>query len=167
MVGDNPTKLATWSVQELANLFGPAWSDAGRPLGNDDIQPICGVAVDSRLVKPGNLFIALAGNPGARFKTSSRSPADGHDYLAHALEQGACAALVARPQNVPLPQFRTLETYDGLWQLGRVARGRLAGPVLAVTGSSGKTTAKSFLAEALRAYAPPGSFNNHIGVPLS
>ena len=44
---------------------------------------------------------------------------------------------------------------------------RLLGPVIAVTGSSGKTTAKTFLSAALEGYAPPGSFNNHIGVPLS
>lgn len=161
------TKQVTWSPQELRTLYaGPFLNNAPLPdVGN--LAPITGVAVDSRLVKAGDLFIALAGDPGEKFKTGARSDADGHDYLAHALERGAAAALVAQLQDVAIPQYQTAETYDGLWQLGSAARSRLGGPVVAVTGSSGKTTAKSFLAEALQAYAPPGSFNNHIGVPLS
>jgi len=161
------TNRVQWSHQELRTLFsGPFLNKAQLP---DDrrLAPVTGVAVDSRIVKPGDLFIALAGDPGSRFATAARSDADGHDYLTHALEQGAAGALVTELQNVALPQYQTPETYDGLWLLGKAARRRLTGPVLAVTGSSGKTTAKSFLAEALKAYAPPGSFNNHIGVPLS
>lgn len=157
----------SWSVAELEQLFGaPDFSaaDAGKPLS---VQSIGGVAVDSRLVKPGDLFVALAGDPGERFNPSARSSADGHDYLAHALERGAAAALVSRRQRVAIPQYQTPETYEGLWQLGHAARARLAGPVIAITGSSGKTTAKNFLAQSMGAYAPPGSFNNHIGVPLS
>jgi UDP-N-acetylmuramoyl-tripeptide--D-alanyl-D-alanine ligase len=163
----DPEIQVTWSHSELSALYaGPFLSK--KPLRADgELVPITGVAVDSRLVKPGDLFIALAGDPGERFKTSARSEADGHDYLAHALENGAAGAMVSQLQDVAVPQYLTEDTYDGLWQLGKAGRDRLAGPVLAVTGSSGKTTAKSFLAEALRAYAPPGSFNNHIGVPLS
>jgi UDP-N-acetylmuramoyl-tripeptide--D-alanyl-D-alanine ligase len=149
---------ASWTMSELSALF------AG---GTASGQQITGVTVDSRLVEPGDLFVALAGDPGERFHPSVRSAADGHDYIAHALARGALAALVARPQDLPIPQFETADTYTGLWQLGAAARARLPGPVIAVTGSSGKTTAKTFLAAALDAYAPPGSFNNHIGVPLS
>ena len=145
------TKQVTWSPQELRTLYaGPFLNNAPLPdVGN--LAPITGVAVDSRLVKTGDLFIALAGDPGEKFKTGARSDADGHDYLAHALERGAAAALVAQRQDVAIPQYQTAETYDGLWQLGSAARSRLGGPVVAVTGSSGKTTAKSFLAEALQA----------------
>ena len=142
----------------LAELFSQA------SLMADDVT---GISVDSRLVQPGDLFIALAGDPGPRFNPSVRSSADGHDYLADALQRGAVAALVSHRQDVPIPQLETEDTYSGLWQLGTAARARLSGPVIAVTGSSGKTTAKTFLAAALKAYTPPGSFNNHIGVPLS
>ena len=149
---------AFWTMSELSALF------AG---GTTSDQPITGVTVDSRLVEPGDLFVALAGDPGERFHPSARSAADGHDYVADALARGAVAALVSRPQDQPIPQFVTSDTYTGLWQLGTAARARLPGPVIAVTGSSGKTTAKTFLSAALHAFAPPGSFNNHIGVPLS
>ena len=142
----------------LAELFSQA------SLMADDVT---GISVDSRLVQPGDLFIALAGDPGPRFNPSVRSSADGHDHLADALQRGAVAALVSHRQDVPIPQLDTEDTYSGLWQLGTAARARLSGPVIAVTGSSGKTTAKTFLAAALEAYTPPGSFNNHIGVPLS
>lgn len=142
----------------LAELFSQA------SLMADDVT---GISVDSRLVQPGDLFIALSGDPGPRFNPSVRSSADGHDYLADALQRGAVAALVSHRQDVPIPQLETEDTYSGLWQLGAAARARLSGPVIAVTGSSGKTTAKTFLAAALKAYTPPGSFNNHIGVPLS
>ena len=157
----------TWSHQVLSALYDGPFENNERLSTRGALMPITGVAVDSRLVKPGDLFIALAGDPGERFKTSARSNANGHDYLAHALENGAVGALVSDLQDVGIPQYQTADTYDGLWQLGKAGRERLAGPILAVTGSSGKTTAKSFLAEALQAYAPPGSFNNHIGVPLS
>ncbi len=148
----------SWTMADLSELF------AG---GARSGQHVTGVTVDSRLVKAGDLFVALAGDPGERFHPSARSTADGHDYVADALARGASAALVCKPQDVAIAQFTTPDTYTGLWQLGAAARARLPGPVIAVTGSSGKTTAKTFLSAALEGYAPPGSFNNHIGVPLS
>ena len=159
-------KRALWTSQELNSLFaGAALDEAVVPgMATEDIYR---VAIDSRLVEPGDLFVALAGDPGERFKPSIRSAADGHDYVAEAASKGAAAALVSRIQSVDIPQFRVEDTYSGLWALGSAARNRLAGPVIAVTGSSGKTTAKTFLSTALDAYAPPGSLNNHIGVPLS
>lgn len=167
MTATGSTNTVQWAAKELSALFqGPFLGDKLAPAGYH-LQAITGVCVDSRLVQPGDLFVALAGDPGQRFKTHARSAADGHNYVAHALERGASAALVSRLQDVDLPQYQTAETYNGLWELGAAARARLAGPVIAITGSSGKTTAKSFLARAMQAYAPPGSFNNHIGVPLS
>lgn len=148
----------SWTMQELGSLFH------GVPQTEHIVS---GVRVDSRLVQPGDLFVALAGDPGARFNPSARSVVDGHSFVADALTRGAVAALVSKRQPVAISQFETQDTYSGLWRLGAAARARLAGPVIAVTGSSGKTTAKSFLASALAAYSPPGSFNNHIGVPLS
>ena len=128
------------------------------------------VVADSRLVESGDLFVALAGNPGERFQPSQRSDNDGHDYIAQAHQRGAVGALVSETSAQALadiPQLRVGNTYDGLWDLGRAARMRLSGQVLALTGSSGKTTAKNFIAHALSGYASPGSFNNHIGVPLA
>ncbi len=142
----------------------PAQSPNSRPLEG---QPVTGVKVDSRQVVPGDLFVALAGDPGERFNPSKRSEIDGHDYLADALSRGAVAALVSQRRDVPIDQYVCTDTYAGLWRLGAQARSRLADPVIAITGSSGKTTAKYFLSAALDAYAPPGSLNNHIGVPLS
>lgn len=147
-----------------------SWPEISHALLN---QKECGpdvqrVAFDSRQVVSGDLFFALAGDPGQRFNPSARSAIDGHDFLRDAQANGAVGAVVQRPiAGCDLPQVVVGDTYDALWQLGRAARKRLGKPVVAVTGSSGKTTAKRFLAAALNAYAPPGSFNNHIGVPLS
>ena len=159
-------KRALWTSRELNSLFAGTASDkaVGPGMATEDIYR---VAIDSRLVEPGDLFVALAGDPGERFNPSVRSTADGHDYVADAASKGAAAALVSRTQSVDIPQYRVEDTYSGLWALGAAARNRLTGPVIAVTGSSGKTTAKTFLSRALDAYAPPGSLNNHIGVPLS
>ena len=146
------------------------WSELSHTLSNTRVSgPVVQrVAFDSRQVVSGDLFFALSGDPGQRFNPSHRSEIDGHDYVLDAQANGAVGLIVQRPlANCDLPQIVVMDTYDALWQLGGAARERLSGPVVAVTGSSGKTTAKQFLAAALDAYAPPGSFNNHIGVPLS
>lgn len=147
-----------WSFPELAAALGR------RTAAGPDVAGIC---IDSRRIAPGELFVALAGDPGPRFSATSRSNRDGHDFIADAVAKGAAAVLASRPGDYAVPALVVDDTLDGLWQLGRAARRRLKGPVVAVTGSSGKTTAKSFLAAALDAFATPGSLNNHIGVPLS
>lgn len=127
-----------------------------------------GIAIDSRLTERGDLFVALPGDPGPRFQATSRSDRDGHDFVPHAVAKGAAALLVHRAIADPgIAQLQVADTLDGLWALGRAARERIDGPVVAVTGSSGKTTFKSFAAAALDAFATSGSLNNHIGVPLS
>ena len=119
-----------------------------------------GVAIDSRRVEPGALFVAL---PGLMH--------DGHDFVAHAGERGACAALVSRPGEYPLP---TLEVPDATAALARLAlawRRRHHPRVLAVTGSNGKTTVKEMLAaimrQEFRTLATRGNLNNELGVPLT
>ncbi len=146
-----------------------SWSDLTRALtGAAQAGPsVTGVTVDSRQVVRGDLFFALPGDPGPRFNPSYRSAVDGHDFVADAASRGAAGAVVHRAVATELPLIEVDDTYDALWALGAAARQRLAGDVVGITGSSGKTTAKHFIAAALRAYAPPGSFNNHIGVPLS
>lgn len=147
-----------WAFPELTAALGQ--SAAAGP----DVSGIC---IDSRRIAPGDLFVALAGDPGPRFSVASRSDRDGHDFIADAVAKGAAAVLASRPGDYGVPALMVENTLDGLWRIGGAARRRLAGPVVAVTGSSGKTTAKSFVAAALDAFATPGSLNNHIGVPLS
>ena len=147
-----------WSYQALATAV-----DAGSAEGPD----VFGVGIDSRRTEPGDLFVALTGDPGRRFQASNRSDRDGHDYARHAVEKGAVAVLAHREGDYGAPTLMVEDTLDGLWDIGRAARRRLDGPAVAVTGSSGKTTFKSFAAAALGAFATTGSLNNHIGVPLS
>ena len=147
-----------WSYQALATAV-----DAQSAEGPD----VFGVGIDSRLTEPGDLFVALTGDPGPRFQTSTRSDRDGHDYAKNAVEKGAVAVLAHREGDYGAPTLMVEDTLNGLWDIGRAARRRLDGPAVAVTGSSGKTTFKSFAATALGAFATSGSLNNHIGVPLS
>ena len=116
------------------------------------------VVVDSRQVVPGGLFVAL---PGERV--------DGHDYARAAVKAGATAVLTGRELDVAC-----LVVDDPQTALGRLARAvvdRLDVTVVAVTGSSGKTTTKDMLAAVLSrlgpVVAPQGSFNNEVGLPLT
>lgn len=122
-----------------------------------------GVAIDSRTVAAGDLFVALRG-PNH----------DGHEFVRAALERGAAAAIIDRdiadlPEGAPL--LRVADTPAALGALGRAARRRSGARILAVTGSVGKTGTKEALRLALSACGPTaasaGSFNNHWGVPLS
>lgn len=120
------------------------------------------VTTDSRDVRPGDLFFALKGD---RF--------DGHDFVAQVLAQGAVAAVTSVPG-----EGARLVVQDTLLALGLLAafwRARFAAtPVIAVTGSNGKTTTKEMLASILAAHAGKdavhatrGNLNNHIGLPLT
>ena len=150
--------IPLWTYRELT---------AGLGLPAADGPAVSGISIDSRTLVEGDLFVALSGDPGPRFQATSRSLRDGHDYIDDAAARGAAAVMVHRPGKYPLPALHVQDTLSGLWDLGRAARARLQGPVVAVTGSSGKTTFKSFAAAALGAFATAGSLNNHIGVPLS
>ena len=121
-----------------------------------------GVSIDTRTLRPGDLFVAL---------TAAR---DGHDFVPQALALGAGAALVSRiPDGVPpdAPLLLVPDVLDALRALGRAARARFAGQVVAVTGSVGKTGTKEMLRTALaaqgRVHAAEKSYNNHWGVPLT
>ena len=152
-------------------MSGPLWrwSELCQALGVSPANgpDITGVTIDSRATNPGDLFIALPGDPGPRFNAGSRSERDGHDFVAHAAGNGASGALVHRDVQAGLPLLHIRDTLDGLWAIGRARRARLTGDIVAVTGSSGKTTAKTLLSAALDAFATEGSLNNHLGVPLS
>jgi UDP-N-acetylmuramoyl-tripeptide--D-alanyl-D-alanine ligase len=121
-----------------------------------------GVSIDSRTLKPGDLFVALKANR------------DGHHFAAQALTQGAAAALVSRkPDGVPANAALLMvdDVERAFAELARAARTRIMGRVVAVTGSVGKTTTKEMLRTALSAqgvtHAAEGSLNNQWGVPLS
>ena len=150
--------MSLWRWSELCAAVGAPVTD-----GPD----IDGIAIDSRTLAGGELFVALPGDPGPRFHVSQRSGRDGHDYVGAAFEAGAAGALVHRDVPDGMPCILVDDTIDALWDLARAARERLSGRVIAVTGSSGKTTVKSFMAQALGAFSTPGSLNNHLGVPLS
>ena len=152
-----------WSLTELQRL-----TDAQRGSAvPESCDAVTRLSIDSRTVQPGDLFIALPGDPGERFTATRRSSRDGIDFVASAQANGAIAALVHREVAAPIDQLLVPDTYAALWAVGAGARKRLTAPVVAITGSSGKTTAKHFLTYALDAWVPPGSLNNHIGVPLS
>lgn len=121
------------------------------------------VSSDSRAIVAGQLFVALT---GPRF--------DGHDYLAEVADKGAVAALVEREVlNAPLPQLLVADTRLALGQLGALNRQAFSAPVVAITGSSGKTTVKEMLASILReglqgpVLATRGNLNNDLGAPLT
>jgi UDP-N-acetylmuramoyl-tripeptide--D-alanyl-D-alanine ligase len=152
----------------------PLWTvaEVARALGLPEKFPetaIDFVTQDSRLVKPGSLFVALSGTPSGGFISSFASSRDGWEFAANAEAAGAVAMIVPRRiDGVSVPQLVVKDTLiDGLWALGRAARARFKGPVIGLTGSAGKTSTKEFIAAYPGAYASPSSFNNFWGVPLT
>jgi len=124
-----------------------------------------GVSTDSRSTKPGDLFFALQGE---NF--------DGHDYITQAWQAGAVAAIVSRPLEIPDEEIRGAlllvdDTLQALQRLAGSYRELFAIPVVAITGSVGKTTTKDMLAECLTpkyvTLKTPGNYNNEIGLPLT
>jgi UDP-N-acetylmuramoyl-tripeptide--D-alanyl-D-alanine ligase len=152
----------------------PLWTvaEVARALGLPEKFPeteIDFVTQDSRLVKPGSLFVALSGTPSGGFVSSFASSRDGWEFAANAEASGAVAMIVPhRIDGVGVPQLVVKDTLiDGLWALARAARARFKGPVIGLTGSAGKTSTKEFIAAYPGAYASPSSFNNFWGVPLT
>ena len=142
-------------LAEVAHIFG-----AGLSVGD---RALTGISTDSRAVKAGELFIALSGE---NF--------DGHAFVARAAECGAAAALVSRiVADVAIPQIQVADTRLALGRLAQQWRRRFAIPVLALTGSNGKTTVKEMLRAILNVHlgdpdallATEGNLNNAIGVP--
>jgi UDP-N-acetylmuramoyl-tripeptide--D-alanyl-D-alanine ligase len=145
-------KLPLWRVAEFAGASGEFDQDLAA----------MGYSIDSRTLNPGDLFIAL---PGEHF--------DGHDYVTAALEKGAVAAIVQADRKIAGDPRRLLHVEDtlrALQSLGAAARRLWGKPLLAVTGSAGKTTTKEILAHLLarrfRVMKSTGNLNNHIGLPL-
>jgi UDP-N-acetylmuramoyl-tripeptide--D-alanyl-D-alanine ligase len=118
------------------------------------------VSTDSRQARKGSLFVALSGE---HF--------DGHEFVGQAIENGACAAIVTRQLDLPVSQLKVTDTQLALGRLANFNRKQFHQPVLALTGSAGKTTTREMLAAILSEAGPVlasfGNFNNEIGVPLT
>ena len=122
---------------------------------------VTGVTTDTRTVRPGELFVALE---GATF--------DGHSFAEQAIAKGAIAAVVragALPETADFPRLEVADTLAAYQALGRWWRQDCAVPVVAITGSVGKTTTKEMVAAALAQFGPvlktQANYNNEIGVP--
>jgi UDP-N-acetylmuramoyl-tripeptide--D-alanyl-D-alanine ligase len=150
-----------WTVAEVAKALG---LEGGFPDAAIDF-----ITQDSRLVKPGSLFVALSGTPSGGFISSFASARDGWQFADKAEAAGAVAMIVPHKiDGVSVPQLIVKDTLiDGLWGLARAARKRFHGQVIGLTGSAGKTSTKEFIAAYPNAYASPSSFNNFWGVPLT
>jgi UDP-N-acetylmuramoyl-tripeptide--D-alanyl-D-alanine ligase len=146
------------TLAEIAGLTGGTLAGPG---AGDGAPAVTGpVVIDSRKAAPGGLFAALAGEH-----------ADGHDFAAAAVAQGAAAVLAARPLD-GLPCVVVPDVIGALALLARGVLARLPGvAVTGITGSSGKTSTKDLTAQLCErlgpAIAPEGSFNNEFGVPLT
>lgn len=124
--------------------------------------PIHRISTDSRRIQRGDLFIALEGD---NF--------DGHDFVEDAIRGGASAVVVSKPakfqQEVPVIQVGN--TLKALWQLSAYYRRKFSKPVIAVTGSVGKTSTKDMVAAVLSSkycvHKSQGNYNNHIGLPMT
>lgn len=142
-----------WTGPEIAAATG------GEMTGPPPAGPITGVAIDSRTIGAGELFVAL------------RAERDGHQFAITAAERGAGALLVERRLDSGVPEIIVADTQAALLDLGRAARARLDIPVAGITGSVGKTSTKDMAAAALRAgrrtVASALSFNNELGLPLT
>ena len=126
---------------------------------------VTGISIDSRTLQPGEAFFAIAGD---RF--------DGHDFASQAMRAGAGVLVIAEEKAIALGHLQVArivvpDVLRAMEAVGRAARARAQGRIVAVTGSVGKTTTKEMLRVALApsgaVHAADKSFNNHWGVPLT
>ncbi len=140
------------SLSELAQAVN------GSQSGNDVL--FSGVCIDGRSIKPGDLYVAIKGE---RF--------DGHDFIQQASQAGAVASLVEQTEIADSPSVCVDQTRLALGMLGKYWRQRFDFPVIAITGSNGKTTVKELttavLARRFNTLATVGNLNNELGVPLT
>lgn len=130
-------------------------------------DPITGVQFDSREVSEGDLFVAISNRARPQFNLLKSDGRDGHTFIDDAIDRGAICILSELPATTETSCCRVNDSLDSLWNLARFRRSQLEGPVIAVTGSNGKTTFKEYLRHLIGGFASEASFNNHIGVPLS
>jgi UDP-N-acetylmuramoyl-tripeptide--D-alanyl-D-alanine ligase len=143
------------TLQEIARITGGTLSPSGAR------ATVTAISTDSRTVGRGELFVPLRGD---RF--------DGHDFLGQAARKGAAACLSEEVlAGFPVPVIRVEDTLVAMGSLAASLRRDFSGPVIAVTGSSGKTTTKEMLSAILSlsdvGLKTAGNFNNLIGLPLT
>lgn len=138
-------------------------TDAAIRFGGTLVNPDCVfsmVSIDSRTTNEGDLFIAVSGE---RF--------DAHSFIPSVANKIAGAVVSALDSSLEIPQWVVKDTTQALGDLARLKRDSFAGQVIAVTGSSGKTSVKEMIAAIMRervmVHATKGNLNNHIGVPLT
>ena len=144
------------ALQQLAN-----WLDAD--VQREEGVIVTGVAIDSRVVKEGDLFIPFR---GAR--------ANGHRFVRQAIEDGAAASLWLKDEPNPpsdVPLIFVEDSERAIQQLASKYREELDATVIGVTGSNGKTSTKDFIAAVLSPYKKvaktEGNFNNELGLPMT
>jgi len=150
--------MAQFTVDELRRATG------GRLRQGEETTPVFGVSTDSRKIMDGSVFLALSGE---NF--------DGHDFAAEALAKGAAGLIVSRPLSGTVPQtafvIEVSDTLRALQDIARYHRLKYDIPVIAVTGSNGKTTTKDLiaavLAEKFTTLKTEANYNNEIGLPLT
>lgn len=147
------SKLPHFTPQDIARWTGGTWCSDRMP------EVISGFCFDARQLRADECFVALSG--GAR---------DGHDFVAQAVELGASAVLVERPQASSIPQLIVADSLVALGAIGGAVRSGFPEPVVGISGSCGKTSTKEMLRELLgeaRTHATAGNWNNRIGVPMT
>lgn len=143
-----------------------SWAEIARAMDarveGEPARPAGGGSIDTRTLARSDIFFALPGEH-----------VDGHHYLGAAFERGAVCAVVKDPSLAPagLCCLVVNDPAAALFELGRLVRSKTRARIVAITGSTGKTTTKEFTAELLRTKGPvlstTGNLNNHLGVPLT
>ncbi|MEX0704901.1 MAG: UDP-N-acetylmuramoyl-tripeptide--D-alanyl-D-alanine ligase [Planctomycetales bacterium] len=156
---------ATWLLLAMdgVTLHQVASAVGGEAVGiNRPETIVSGVAIDSRSVRPGELFWALRGDRH-----------DGHDFAPEAIRRGATAAIIehGRKLDPAIPAVAVPDTLRALSDFAAWYRRQQEALIVGVTGSFGKTTTRAMIHAVLSAGFPgtqsPGNYNNHFGVPLS
>lgn len=147
--------MQSMTVSEIKEILG-----VEKTPGDEEIH-VTGISTDTRRIKPGDLFIPLKGE---NF--------DGHEFVAEALKAGAVAALSSLQSIEGVDRASLIVVDDSLLAYHRLVsacRKSITAPVIAITGSNGKTTTKDLVAEILsqryKVSKTPENFNNEIGVP--
>ena len=138
-------------------------SDAAIRFGGTLLNPDCmfsTVAIDSHKTEYGDLFVALIGER-----------LDAHDFLYQVADKACGLVVSTADKSLPLPQWVVPDTTVALGQLALLQREQYSGVVVAITGSTGKTSVKEMVASIFAScgsvHATKGNFNNHVGVPLT
>ena len=143
--------MSFWTVERVASVLGCSAGEG---------KPFAAISTDTRNIEPGALFVALVGE---NF--------DGHDFVDAAVLAGASGVVAARDVAVPpsVTVFRVPDTLIAYGELAREVRRSIRGPVVAITGTNGKTSTKEMLKAVLgtkwQVHATAKNLNNRVGVP--